>query len=185
MVVHLGGMSLNPLPKTKNSIDKNSNHEKMINTAIHNFKKLDFCKSEIEIIPENLPPRPWYLGGQWFQYGFAPSNDMIKFCKETNTMMTFDVCHAFLQCKIDKIHLNDYTEKILDYISHVHISDAKGIDGEGIQINQGELDFKSLFNILNNIDFSWVTEVWSGHLNEGSETYKAMQILNKNFSNIL
>ena len=72
----------------------------MIDIAIENFKKLQYDKTKIDIIPENLPCRPWYLGGEWYQYGFGPAEDMIRFCKATDLKMTYDICHAQLWCNI-------------------------------------------------------------------------------------
>jgi|TARA_R110001583_G_scaffold72898_3_gene203542 N-acetylneuraminate synthase len=185
MVVHLGGMSLDLLEKTSYGLDKLSTHDEMITIAIHNFKRLKYDKNLIDIIPENLPPRPWYLGGEWFQYGFAPYTDMIRFCQETGVKMTYDICHAMLQCNLENISLTEYTHKVMPYVSHMHISDATGLNGEGIQMFEGEIDFNSVFNATKGYEFSWVTEIWSGHLYNGSGTYKALRDIEKNFNNIL
>lgn len=174
-VVHLGGMSLDHVTEEKSN-------ELFLERAIDNFKKLQFNNSDIEILPENLPPRPWYLGGQWFQYGFMHSDDMLKFCNHFGLNMTFDVCHAKLHCNHQNICLNEYTKKVMPIVSHLHISDAKGIDGEGIQIGEGEIDFDSFFNIVKNSknnEYTWVTEVWSGHVNNGSGHRKSMHNLSR------
>lgn len=185
MVVHLGGMSLDLLDKTSYGLNKLSTHDEMITIAIHNFKRLKYDRDLIDIIPENLPPRPWYLGGEWFQYGFAPFSDMIRFCKETGVKMTYDICHAKLQCNLEKISLTEYTKQVMPYVAHMHISDAVGLNGEGVQIYGGEIDFQSIFNEAMNYDYSWVTEIWSGHLYNGSGTYKAMCDLETNFNKII
>lgn len=185
MVVHLGGMSLNLLDETKYKLDKLSTHDKMMSIAIHNFKKLDYPRDKIDIIPENLPPRPWYLGGQWYQYGFAPSQDMVRFCRATDTKMTYDICHAQLQCNLERKSLVDYTKEVAEYVSHVHISDARELSAEGIQIFEGEIDFEGVFNILKKYELSWVTEIWSGHLHQGSATYKALLELESHFNKLI
>tara|TARA_Y100000004_G_scaffold78826_1_gene88691 strand:+ start:1630 stop:3483 length:1854 start_codon:yes stop_codon:yes gene_type:complete len=177
LVVHLGGMSLD-------KIENNSN-EKMIDTAIENFKRVKYSSDDIEIIPENLPSRPWYLGGEWFQYGFAPAEDMIKFCDYFNLKMTYDICHAALHCNESSKDLLEYTKKIKDYVSHLHISDATGINAEGVQVGEGEVDFKPIFEVLKNVDYSWVTEIWSGHLHNGEKTYEGMCCLHNNFKELL
>ena len=183
-------MSLNAIP-SKNFCPEN-NHVEMINIAIKNFKKLQYDKDEIDIIPENLPCRPWYLGGEWHQYGFGPSLDMIQFCKATNLKITYDICHAQLwcsfvtSCKTRKgTSLLDYTKEIMPYVSHMHISDARGLNGEGIQMFEGEIDFESIFNASAEYDFSWVTEIWSGHLHNGAGTHKAMRDLETHYSSKL
>ena len=67
----------------------------------------------------------------------------------------------------------------------MHISDATGLNGEGIQMFEGEIDFEHVFNAASIYDFSWVTEIWSGHLHNGSGTYKAMRDIETNFNNML
>ena len=185
MVVHLGGMSLDQIEESKYKVNSLSTHEEMISIAIQNFKKLNYSKDEIDILPENLPPRPWYLGGEWFQYGYGPSSDMIRFCKEFDLKMTFDISHAQLWCNLEKITLREYAEQVMPYVSHVHISDAFGLNGEGLQINEGDLDFDSIMSLFKSYDFSWVTEIWSGHLHQGCGTYKAMCDLNDKYFNSL
>ena len=60
--------------------------------------------------PENLPPRPWYLGGQWFQYGFMLPEDMLSFCNHFDLKMTYDICHAQLFCNHSGCDLESYTK---------------------------------------------------------------------------
>ena len=173
-VVHLGGMSLDHVVKERNT-------ELMMERAVDNFKKLNFNPDDIEILPENLPPRPWYLGGQWFQYGFMFADDMINFCNHFGFNMTYDVCHAALHCNHSNISLDQYTRKVLPLVSHFHLSDAIGIDGEGVQVGHGEVNFDSLMKEIGRSknDFSWVTEIWSGHVNHGAGCRKSMHGLKK------
>ena len=64
----------------------------------------------------------------------------------------------------------------------MHISDATGISGEGVQIFEGDLDFTGVLNIAKDYDFSWVTEIWSGHVHNGAASHKALRILESNFN---
>jgi|10_taG_2_1085330.scaffolds.fasta_scaffold14124_3 N-acetylneuraminate synthase len=171
-VVHLGGMSLD-------HVVNEGNTPLMMERAVDNFKKLRFNSDDIEVLPENLPPRPWYLGGQWFQYGFMLAEDMIDFCKYFGLKMTYDTCHAALHCNQADISLNEYTRKVLPWVSHFHLSDAIGIDGEGVQMGEGCVNFDTFFQELEGAeqDFSWVTEIWSGHVNHGAGCRKSMHSL--------
>jgi len=171
LVVHFGGMLREP------GVDIDELQKRLLNKAITNFKKLKFDNDLIDILPENLPPKPWYLGGEWNQYGFMKEDDIMTFCDRFNLKMTFDICHAKLYCNCCNKNINDYVKKIKNYVSHVHISDTQGINGEGIQIYEGDTDFKPIFEELKDIDYSWVTEIWAGHLNNGKEQYKSMQLL--------
>lgn len=168
IVLHVGGMSL---------LDHGYDCSMITKKAENILRHLNL--DNVELLPENLPPRPWYLGGQWHQYGYMRPEDMASFCKSLSLGMTFDICHAQLYCKYAGIDLVDYAKIVLPYIRHVHISDAHGIDGEGVQIGEGELNFDDLFRYLEKIQFSWVPEIWSGHVNHGRGTYHGLCCLKK------
>jgi len=174
LVMHLGGMYLNKRELCDTSI--------LTKRAIENFKKLKYDSELIDILPENLPPRPWYLGGEWFQHGFMLVKDMIEFCDYFNLGITYDICHASLYCNEFNIDLADYTKEILPYVKHIHISDAYGNNGEGVQIGEGSIDFDKVLKEVKDYDFTWMPEIWSGHLHQGAGTYKCMRILNKKYS---
>lgn len=181
-VVHLGGMTLDDVKEN----NRDGARYAMLSRSIDAFKKLKYNPDDIEILPENLPPRPWYFGGQFFQYGFMYAEDMLKFCDYFDLNMTLDVCHAALYCNYKNISLDGYVKKVLDKSSHFHFSDAIGIDGEGVQIGEGNIDFFTLFDIIKNKkeNFSWVTEIWSGHINHGKGCRESMHSLGT-FNNII
>jgi N-acetylneuraminate synthase len=168
IILHVGGMSLMNTELDCGALTAKA--EKVLR---------DIDLDGVDLLPENLPPRPWYLGGQWHQHGFMRAEDIASFCKSLSLGMTFDICHAQLYCKHAGIDLVDYAKIILPYIRHVHISDAHGIDGEGVQIGEGELDFDALFRHLEKLPFSWVPEIWSGHVNHGTGTHHALCCLQK------
>jgi N-acetylneuraminate synthase len=47
------------------------------------------------------------------------------------------------------------------------------------------MDFDSLFEIMGDYKFSWVPEIWSGHLHEGAGTYECMKVLELKYSKML
>lgn len=171
LVVHLGGMSLD--------VRELSDTKLLTERAISNFCKLEYSPDDLDILPENLPPRPWYLGGEWFQHGFMLESDMVAFCSYFGLGMAYDICHASLYCHKFNISLIDYTKTVMPYVSHIHISDAYGHNGEGIQIGEGDIDFESLFTEMKDFKFSWVPEIWSGHLYEGAGIYECLKRLEK------
>jgi len=177
IVIHFGGMML------KESDNIKETKKNMMKIASSNFKKLNFDRDMVDILPENLPPKPWYLGGEWNQYGFMDAEDMIDFCEEFDLKITYDICHAKLHCNCCNKNIVEYTKKIKKYVSHVHISDTKGINGEGVQIFEGDTNFEPILKELEDTNYSWVTEIWSGHINNGKEQYKSMKLLEK-FDNL-
>ena len=170
IVMHLGGMSLDQVVEEKST-------DLMLERAIENFGELKFDPSDVDVLPENLPPRPWYLGGEWFQYGFMLPEDMVRFCEHLGLKMTFDVCHAGLYCNYSGAALVDYARQVSEIVDHMHISDAQGINGEGMPIHSGNIDFMNVLKLFEHKSFSWVTEIWSGHLRRGKGTYESMHRL--------
>jgi sialic acid synthase SpsE/sugar phosphate isomerase/epimerase len=160
VVVHVGGMHLDRL------VDDAGERRELVQRAIEGLKKLDM--KGIRLLPENLPPRPWYLGGQWFQNVFIRAEEMIQVCEALNVGMTFDLCHAQLYCNWDNVTLHDFAREVGPYAHHLHISDATGIDGEGVQVGEGCIEWEKVLAEMEPYQFTWVPEIWSGHLNNGA-----------------
>lgn len=111
--------------------------------------------------------------------------DMKDFCDAFNLGVTYDICHASLYCNEFGIDLVKYTNEIMPLVRHIHISDAYGNNGEGVQIGEGSIDFDKVLKEVEKYQFTWVPEIWSGHLHQGAGTYKCMQILNKKYADKL
>ena len=69
----------------------------------------------------------------------------------------------------------------MPFAAHLHIADAIGVDGEGLQIEEGEIDFLSLGKVIKKFGNSpsWIPEVWQGHENQGEGFWIALQRLEK------
>jgi hypothetical protein len=65
----------------------------------------------------------------------------------------------------------------------MHIADAAGLDGEGLQIGEGEIDFAALADDLEKIapKISFIPEIWQGHKNEGEGFWVALERLEQLF----
>lgn len=166
IVIHVGGMSMDePL----------ENHRQLLQRAVDAFRHLD--AKGIPLLPENLPPRPWYFGGQWFQNVFIRPSEMVEFCQELELEMTLDLSHAQLFCNVSGQRLSNYVEICLPRTRHLHIADASGIDGEGLQIGEGVIFWEAILKLLSRKEFSWVPEIWSGHLHDGGGFVEAINRL--------
>jgi N-acetylneuraminate synthase len=89
----------------------------------------------------------------------------------------FDTSHAALYCKLAGIGLADCTRSVLDHIAYLHVSDARGVTEEGLQIGAGEIDFEQFFAIVSQIDTGFIPEIWQGHLNRGQGFKDALHTL--------
>ena len=73
----------------------------------------------------------------------------------------------------------DFAKKIAPFSSHIHMGDATGLNGEGLQIGDGEIDFDKLGKILKNeaSNSTFIPEIWQGHKNDGEGFWIALERL--------
>lgn len=168
VVIHVGGMSMD---------EPIHDRRRLLQRGVEAFRRLD--PKGMLLLPENLPPRPWYLGGQWYQNVFIRPEEMIEFCQELKLGMTLDISHAQLYCHAAERPLADFVRLCLPYTRHLHLADAAGIDGEGLQIGDGVVPWDTIAPLLAEPDFTWVPEIWSGHLNDGAGFVEAVNRLGR------
>lgn len=166
VVVHVGGMSMD---------EDTSNRSGLLQRAADALLRLD--TKGVFLLPENLPPRPWYFGGQWYQNVFIRPEEMIEFCQAVGSGMALDLSHAQLYCTYTGRSLHEYVTRCLPYVKHLHVADAAGIDGEGMQIGEGVIDWDDILQLFAQSDFTWVPEIWSGHLYNGAGFVRAINEL--------
>lgn len=135
--------------------------------------------TDIILLLENLPPYPWYFGGQWKGNLFLDAEEIRAFCEMTSMNICFDLSHAALYCNAKNKDLFAYAEILKPYIRHIHFADAYGLDGEGVQIGEGDIDFDRVMPLFSDYRDSWVPEIWRGHLQNGKEFLKAMRLLSR------
>ena len=135
----------------------------------------------VELIPQTMAPFPWHFGGQRFQNLFVHADEILEWCDTLNLRMCFDISHSALMCNHFGIDLYEFAEKIAPISAHIHLGDASGVNGEGLQIGQGDLDFKLLLAILDNNcpQASFIPEIWQGHKNDGQAFWLALEALER------
>lgn len=137
----------------------------------------------VEVIIQTMPPFPWHFGGQSFHNLFVSAEEIKSFCEAHNVRVCFDVSHSMMACNYYDWDLIDFTQEIGPYIAYCHIVDAKGIDGEGIQIGEGDVDFIALSATLRECSplAMFIPEVWQGHKNKGEGFWQALHFLEQHF----
>ena len=170
IVANIGGFSMD---KNIPEEDINSYYERFEDS----LSKIDF--DGVELIPQNMAPFPWHFGGQRYQNMFLSADEIVKCCKKMNLRMCFDISHCMLACNHFGWDLYEFSEKIAPYTAHIHIGDASGVNGEGLQIGDGEIDFERLGKILTSRcpDASFIPEIWQGHKNGGEDFWIALEKL--------
>lgn len=133
----------------------------------------------VEIMPQTLPPFPWYLGGQLHCNLFVDPEDTLDFAKTTGLRICFDVSHSKLAANHRGRPFDEYVELLAPVSGHLHIVDAAGVDSEGLQIGEGEIDFARLGVRLAELSpgISFIPEIWQGHKNAGEGFWIALDRL--------
>lgn len=135
----------------------------------------------VVIAIQTMPPFPWHFGGQSYHNLFVDPQEIVAFCQQTGMKVCFDVSHSMMACNYYHWDLLQFTRTVLPYVVHMHIVDALGIDGEGVQIGEGDVDFVALAQILNELapGTQFIPEVWQGHKNEGQGFWHALEFLER------
>ncbi|CAA7613618.1 Sialic acid synthase [Candidatus Terasakiella magnetica] len=141
------------------------------------LSKLDM--TGVEIIPQTMPPYPWHFGGQRYHNLFVDAADIAGFCQRHDMRVCLDVSHSKLACTHLKTTFTSFMEEVGPHVAHLHLADAKGVDGEGIQIGTGDLDFAALAAQLDRLSpkASFIPEIWQGHKNDGEGFWVALDRL--------
>ena len=153
--------------------------------SICNFKKIEFYKKlqiylakisndKVIFVPQWLPPIAWYFGGSILLDVF--NDDIgVNFIREQKFPICLDISHLFM-CK-KNLDFNRSFQILKDNSKHIHIADAKGIDGEGIEIGAGDEENLIYIQKLLESNSQKVIEVWQGHLDNFYGFRKAIKTI--------
>lgn len=174
VVVSVGGF-------TKNAPLHPSERNRLYDLVAKSLSELD--TDGVEIIPQTLPPFPWYFGGQLYLNLFVDSQDTVEFCQQHGYQVCLDISHSKLACNLHNFSFKTFIEQVGPHTAHLHVVDAKGVDGEGLQIGEGEIDFPALAEDLRKAapNASFIPEIWQGHKNEGEGFWIALNKLESYF----
>jgi len=150
-------------------------HESNENTYVN---LADYIKqnaiNEGGILPQFLPKRAWYFGGSVEVDLFCHVNDKKYFSYFTNGIC-LDTAHLVMACNSANGDQDFWFRELLPVSGHIHIADAFGEDGEGVNFGQGELKFDFLDNLSENCRL--IIEQWEGHLDNFKGFKKALLYL--------
>lgn len=133
----------------------------------------------VRLTAQTLPPFPWLMGGQQFHNLFMEPEDTAWFCETFGRRLTFDVSHTKLAATFQHRPFSEYVDVMGPYIEHLHIVDATGVDGEGVQVGDGEVDFRDLAQRLDRLapHAPFIPEIWQGHVDGGAGFFTALDRL--------
>lgn len=136
-------------------------------------------ESGVRLTAQTLPPFPWLMGGQQYHNLFMEPEDTVWFCETYGRRLTLDVSHSKLAANFFGRPFSEYLEAMGPYTEHLHIVDSVGVDGEGVQVGEGEVDFKDLAERMDRLAPSapFIPEIWMGHVNTGEGFFVALDRL--------
>lgn len=140
----------------------------------------------VEIIPQTMPPFPWHFGGQQFHNLFVDAESIVKFCEKNSMRICLDMSHSKLACNHANWSMTDFVKKVAPYVAHLHLADATGVDGEGIQIADGEVDWSAFAALAMDLmpSATFIPEIWQGHKNNGEGAWIALERLESFFNRL-
>lgn len=137
--------------------------------------------SGVRLSAQTLPPYPWLMGGQQFHNLFLDPKDTADFSDTYDTELCLDISHTMLAANFLKMPLSEAVELLAPRSNHLHLVDGVGVDGEGVQVGEGDVDWAALGKQLRELNptASFIPEIWQGHVNNGEGFFTALDRLEK------
>ncbi len=117
------------------------------------------------LLLENMPWFYWHRKLDRMYSSICVSIDDLERLAHLVQGLTLDVCHGYLsKPEGDSGYCQRFLSSFGDRTLHLHVSDARAPDKEGIQIGDGNVDF----SFLKGLEIPISIEVWKGHENRGA-----------------
>lgn len=129
-------------------------------------------------LPQWLPKYGWYFGGSVSINLFNDLDD-LDFILEHKIDICMDTSHLLMSAHALSYKAVEVLDKVVDRIKHIHISEAIGVDNEGLIFGKGSEESHQIISNALNIDVVKVIEVWDSHLNNFKIAKDAIRELNK------
>jgi N-acetylneuraminate synthase len=170
IVANIGGFTMDePLPP----------EEKAERYRIFAQSLTELDMEGVELTPQTMAPFPWHFGGQRHQNIFIFPDESAAFCAKHDLRMCVDISHTKLAANHFGFDFAQGLARLGPHTAHLHFGDAKGLDGEGLQIGEGEIDFDEIGKVLRQHapTASFIPEIWQGHKNMGEGFWTALERL--------
>jgi N-acetylneuraminate synthase len=173
IVIHPGGITSEEMVLEET--------DKMNRALARTMSNLD--DEGVDLLLENMPPLPWIYGGQQYHNNFMRAQEIAEYCEKHDQKICYDTSHAKLWCNYADESLKEHMEELKPYIEYLHIADAAGVDGEGLQIGKGEIAWKKIAPLIKELQVPMTTEIWRGHENQGKGFKEAAKKLERMMEN--
>lgn len=138
---------------------------------------LPLLRSSLELLPdyiwlENMPLHYHYRGRK-LRSSLMRTPAEMKEVEDLVAGFTVDVSHAYLGVERDgNANVLAMFKELGEAVRHVHLSDARRPDVEGVMIGEGEVDMAFL-PYLHGLPV--LLEIWDGHLDGGAGFREALR----------
>lgn len=170
IVANIGGFTMDePLPPAEKA--------ERYRIFAQSLNELDM--DGVELTPQTMAPFPWHFGGQRHQNIFIFPEESAAFCAKHDLRMCVDISHTKLAANHFGFDFAQGLAQLGPHTAHLHFGDAKGLDGEGLQVGEGEIDFDEIGQVLRKHapTASFIPEIWQGHKNMGEGFWIALERL--------
>lgn len=140
----------------------------------------EFRKNGVELLFQWLPPFAWYFGGATRLHSFNDTQ-AVSLLKRQMKNICLDISHFKLGVGLWGLELDSLFDELLTLATHFHISDAAGLDGEGLAFGEGEGDVRKYLDKVVPQSGVKVIEVWQGHLNNFAGFTKALNYISSTY----
>lgn len=142
----------------------------------------DACRQidwgQTEFIPQNMAPFPWHFGGQRHQNIFMMPDELAQQARNHGLRLCLDLAHLQMTCNHFALDFQAALELLLPHTAHLHVSDAAGINGEGVIMGTGDVQWEQAWRAIRATKgVSFIPEVWQGHKDHGAGFWHALDLL--------
>ena len=137
--------------------------------------KIDW--GQAELLPQNMAPFPWHLGGQRYQNVFMMPEEIEFQSRKYNFRICLDLAHLQMTCTHFELDFIGALELLLPQTAHLHVSDAAGSNGEGVPMGSGDIDWGQTWKLIQQANASFIPEIWQGHKSHGAGFWGALDFL--------
>jgi N-acetylneuraminate synthase len=158
---------------SQRNADKDSFYSEFKN-FIHNIESSD----QVQLLAQWLPKKAWYFGGTVILDQFCEPDDE-DYLKKYKIPLCLDIAHLILSNNYFKKDWYESYLNLYEITEHIHLSDAVGTDGEGVEFGTGSL--KNIKELLN-FEKIKVLEVWEGHHDFGQKFKEGLNFLRNEYT---
>lgn len=138
--------------------------------------RIDF--GDTELVPQNMAPLPWHFGGQRHQNIFMMPDELASQASSHGLRLCIDLSHLQMTCNYFGLEFQESLATLLPHTAHLHVADAKGINGEGVLMGTGDIDWpKAWQEICLYPELGFIPEIWQGHKDQGAGFWAALRYL--------